>query len=276
MTGRARRHWRRAAAAALAAAALTAMHAPAAAERVLVYAAGSLTGAVEEILTHCRAEGRDAIAVSFAASGVLARQIEQGAAAHIYLSANPDWMAYLDDLHLLVDGSRQRFAGNTLVMVTPGSADTAVPQPVGFTTPAAALASLPGDARLAMGDPAYVPAGAYARAALDAFGLWAAVEGRVAAVPTVRAALALVETGAAPLGIVFATDAQGSRRVQVVGVFPEDSHPPIVYEIARVAGAPGDPAAARRVFDCLTGPAAAAVLDRFGFRPPPAAAPGPR
>lgn len=239
--------------------------------RVLVFSAGSLTSAVAEIVGHCARDRPEGLAVSYAASGVLARQIEQGAAADLFISANVDWMDYLDARGLLADGSRRRFAGNTLVVVVPQppgapAADAAV-------SPADLFADLSADARIAMGDPAYVPAGAYAKAGLEHFGHWAALEGRIAGAPTVRAALALVEAGAAPLGIVFATDARISRRVRVAAVFPPDSHPPIVYEIALIRDRDrhSDTAAARAVFDCLGGADAASVLADHGFAPAPSA-----
>lgn len=231
-------------------------------ERILVFAAASMTSAVEEIVDLCGHAQPDAISASFAASSVLARQIEQGAAAHLYLSANTAWMDYLDQRGLLVDGSRRRFAGNALVVIEPSTA------PVGDSlSPLVALAALPADGRIAMGDPDYTPAGEYAKAALQSYGIWESLQGQVAGAPTVRAALALVETGSAPLGIVYRTDARISHRVRVVAAFPAHSHPPIVYEIALVDGRDRRPV--RRLFDCLLGEGAAEVLERHGFATAP-------
>ena len=241
-------------------------------DRVLVFSAGSLTSAVGEMIDLCAAAGAGPIAASYAASGVLARQIAEGATADLFVSANTDWMDYLDGRGLVVEGSRRRFAGNALVLIAPAGAEGVSHRAGGAASPAAALDGLAADARIAMGDPAYVPGGAYAKAALQHLGSWAALEGRVAGAPTVRAALALVETGAAPLGIVFATDARISRRVRVVAGFRADSHPPIVYEIALLRDR--DTAAARAVFDCLRGDAASAILAAHGFTPADRSAPG--
>ena len=231
-------------------------------ERILVFAAASMTSAVADIVDLCGREQSDPISASFAASSVLARQIEQGASADLYLSANTDWMDYLDRRGLLVDGSRHRFAGNSLVVIAPSTAPASE-----SPSPLVALAGLPTDGRIAMGDPDYTPAGEYAKAALQSYGIWERLRGQVAGAPTVRAALALVETGSAPLGIVYQTDARISRRVRVVAAFPAHSHPPIVYEIALVGGR--DTPAVRQLFDCALGEGAAEILERYGFASPP-------
>ena len=227
-------------------------------ERILVFAAASMTSAVGEIVDLCGRQQPDPIGASFAASSVLARQIEQGASADLYISANTDWMDYLDGRDLLADGSRRRFAGNSLVVIAPSTA------PAGESrSPLVALADLPAEDRIAMGDPDYTPAGEYAKAALQSYGIWEGLRGQVAGAPTVRAALALVETGSAPLGIVYETDARISQRVRVVAAFPAHSHPPIVYEIALVDGR--DTVAVRQFLDCALGDDAAAILERHGF-----------
>ena len=227
-------------------------------ERVLVFAAASMTSAVGDIADACESDRLFPIATSFAASSVLAKQIEGGASADIFLSANTAWMDYLDERGLLAADGRHRFAGNTLAMIAP----TASP-PVAATTPADVLATLPADDRIAMGDPDVTPAGAYAKAALVHYGLWDDVEGQVAGASTVRGALALVETGAVPFGIVYGTDAEISDRVRVVARFPAESHPPIVYEISLIADR--DTPAVRQVFDCMLGADGAGVLQRHGF-----------
>lgn len=226
---------------------------------VLVYAAASMTNAVEEIVDSCERGHPKPIRMSFAASSVLAKQIDHGASAAVFLSANPAWMDYLERRDLLAAGSRQHFAGNALVIVAPASS----PSPASGRL-ADVLAALPADARIAMGDPDHVPAGLYARAALESLGAWAAVRGRVARAANVRAALALVESGAAPLGIVYATDAEASRRVHIVAELPRESHPPIVYESAIIRGR--DTPAVRRLFACMQEAETAAILARHGFR----------
>lgn len=231
-------------------------------ETLLVYSAASLTNALTDAGEVCA--GPDTVKLSFASSSVLAKQIAHGAPAHIYLSANEQWMSYLASRDLLEPGTRRTFAGNRLVAIVP--ADSTLPATADL---GAGLARLGAGDRIAMGDPDHVPAGIYARAALEHLGLWDEVRGRAARSATVRAALALVETGAAPLGIVYRTDAAVSRRVRVVEVLPADSHPPVVYEAAIVRGA-ATPAAVR-LLDCLTGSKAFAAFQRYGFAPPPTA-----
>ena len=198
-------------------------------EEIFVYAAASLTNVVGDVLDVCTLEHSEPIKVSFASSSVLAKQIDHGAPAAIFLSANAAWMNYLDERDLLLPGNRHRVAGNALVMIAPTSSPLTE-----HLAPAVVLAGLPTDGRVAMGDPDHVPAGIYAKAALKHIGAWWTVRERAARSATVRAALALVETGAAHLGIVYATDARVSRRVRVVAAFPPASHPPIVYEAALV------------------------------------------
>lgn len=229
---------------------------------ILVFAAASLTNAIEAVAIHCAAETPDAIRTSFAASSVLAKQIDHGAPAQVYVSANAAWMDYLDDRGLLADGSRRRIAANRLVLVAP--AGSPLPADLGV---AGAIAAAGSDGRVALGDPDHVPAGVYAKAALRSVRAWETVRARAARTANVRVALALVETGAVPLGIVYATDTRESRRVRVVAEFPADSHPPIVYEAALVAG--GDTPAARRGLACLGGAEAGAIFARHGFAAPP-------
>ena len=198
-----------------------------AADRLLVFAAASLQGSVDAIARRFENAGGSRVAVSFAASSTLARQIERGAAVDVYLSASPRWTDRLEAGRWLRPGTLGNLLGNRLVLVTPAGRAAAVPIHHGFP-----LGRLLGDGRLVMGDPSHVPAGQYARAALETLGVWRAVADRVAGAPTVRHALALVARGEAPYGIVYATDARADPNVAVAGVFPEEYHPPIHYTAA--------------------------------------------
>lgn len=205
-------------------------------EPILVFAAASLKNALDEVVADY---ARDPVVVSYAASSALARQIEQGAPAHLLISADLDWMDYLDGKGLLTSGTRVNLLGNELVLVA--SPDTA---PGGIELgPALDLSGLLGDGRLAIADVRAVPAGKYAKAALQSLGLWPSVQDRLAQAENVRAALTLVSRGEAPLGIVYRTDAAVEPRVRVSATFPKGSHPPIVYPAALTAGAPARAAA---------------------------------
>ncbi|MGV8840279.1 MAG: molybdate ABC transporter substrate-binding protein [Bauldia sp.] len=203
---------------------------PAAAEPVTVFAASSLQTALDAIAVAWQAEGGGQAVVSYAASSALARQIEQGAPAQVFMSADLDWMNYLAERNLIDPATRTELLRNRLVLVAPvGAAPVEI-------SPALDLVVLLGDGRLAVADTAAVPAGRYARAALETLGLWAGVEGRLAEAENVRAALALVSRGEAPLGIVYATDDNADTTVAAIGIFPEETHPPIVYPAAVLAG----------------------------------------
>jgi molybdate transport system substrate-binding protein len=229
-------------------------------EPILVFAAASMTNVVDEFVDFCKRGEPEPIRTSFAASSVLAKQIEHGAAATLFVSANTAWMDYLDQRALLAKDTRYHLAGNSLVMITPIS--SSLPENL---APDEVLATLSTDDRIAMGDPDHVPAGIYAKAALEYTGAWEEVRERAARTANVRAALALVETGATSLGIVYATDARASRKVRIVTVFAPESHPPIVYEAALLRDR--DSPAARRLFACIRGAEAARILERRGFRP---------
>jgi molybdate transport system substrate-binding protein len=231
--------------------------APAAAD-TLVFAAASTTNALTEVAELYRAQTGAKVVYSFAASSALARQIEYGAPAAIYVSASPEWMDYLAGRGLIAPGSRGELMRNRLALVAP--LDSPVRAAVG---PGLALAALIGKGRLALADPDHVPAGIYARQALESLGLWAAAEGKLARLANVRVALALVERGEVPLGVVYRTDAAASAKVRLVGLFPADSHAPIVYSVGLVADHAD--AAARRFLEFLRRPEARAVLARHGF-----------
>ena len=222
-------------------------------------AASSLTEALQELGRQWAARGHPAPRFAFAASAALARQVEQGAPADIVAFADPHWTDYLETRGLLTPGTRIDVLGNALVVVAP-----AEPPPAPL-----ALAELParlGPGRLAIGDPASVPAGHYAQAALRTLGLWDGFAPRLARAANVRAALLLVERGEAPLGIVYATDAAAAPAVHVVAIFPAAMHPPIRYPFALTGR--GDTPETRALFAFLTGPEAATTYRRLGFRTP--------
>jgi molybdate transport system substrate-binding protein len=223
---------------------------------VLVFAAASLKEAMDAVAADWgRAQGGKA-AVSYAASSALARQIEQGAPAQIFFSADLDWMDYLAAKKLIQPASRVALLGNRLVLIAPRGA-----APVGIA-PGFPLAALLGDRRLAMADTAAVPAGKYGKAALEKLDVWAAVAPKVAQAENVRAALLLVARGEAPFGIVYQTDAAADPAVTTVGVFPADSHPPIVYPVALTRSADAEGAA---LLAFLRGDAARRRFEERGF-----------
>ncbi len=210
-----------------------------AADTVVVFAAASLKTALDAVNDAWKADAGRSATISYAASSALARQIENGAPADLFISADLDWMAYLSGKKLIRPESEVKLLGNRIVLVAPAGSTVEATIAPNFD-----LAGLLGDGRLAMGDVKAVPAGKYGKAALQSLGVWASVEGRVAQAENVRAALKLVATGEAPLGIVYATDAVAEKSVKVVGTFPEDSHPPIVYPAAVTAESRNENAAA--------------------------------
>lgn len=214
----------------------------------VVLAAASLQDALTEAADAWAAEGHARPVLSFAASSALARQVEGGAPADLFLSADEEWMDALAAKGLIDPASRKSFLGNRLVLIAPASAKTAL-----GIKPGMAIGAALGDGRLAIADPAGVPAGRYGKAALTALGVWPEVAERIAVAENVRAALALVERGEAPLGIVYETDAAVSKKVRVIGAFPASSHPPITYPIARLKTASSPDAEAFRAY--LVGPA---------------------
>jgi molybdate transport system substrate-binding protein len=227
-------------------------------QTVVVFAAASMKNAIDDITAaFTTTTGIKAVA-SLAASSALAQQIEQGAPADVFASADSEWMDYVAGKKLIQDGSRVDLLGNRLVLIAPQDAklDHVTIGP-GFD-----LAALAGGSRIAVADVRAVPAGKYAKAALEKLGGWPAAAPKLAATENVRAALALVSRGEAPLGIVYATDAKADNSVKIVGYFPEDSHPPITYPVALTANA--KPEAARYLAFLRSG-AAKAVFERYGF-----------
>jgi len=193
----------------------------------VVLAAASLQEALTDAAKAWAAKGHPRPVISFAGSPALARQIEAGAPADLFISADEEWMDYVAAKGLLRKGSRTPFLSNRLALIAPvGSKVQLVIKP-GFS-----LARALGDGRLAMADPESVPAGRYGKAALTKLGVWKTVSGKIARAENVRAALALVERGEAPFGIVYATDARASRGVRILGTFAADTHPLIIYPLA--------------------------------------------
>ena len=231
----------------------------AAAETLTVFAAASLKNAVDEIATRWSDATGERLALSYAGSSTLARQIEAGAPADIFLSADVRWMDYLAERDLLLPGSRFDLVGNTLVLVAHGADAAPVEIVPGFD-----LAGHVGRGRLAMALVEAVPAGVYGKAALEALGVWDDVAPKVVQADNVRAALAFVATGEAPLGIVYTTDALADERVSVVGTFPAGTHPPIVYQAAALADSDQHVEPFLRFFQS---DAAQEIFERHGFRP---------
>jgi len=225
---------------------------------VTIFAAASTTDAVNEIAEAYAAATGGSIRPVVASSSTLARQIAEGAPADLFLSANIDWMDHLDARSLLAPGTRLPLLSNRLVLIAPADSPLRL-----RLTPELNLRALLGDGRLALGDPAHVPAGIYAKQALEALGLWDQVADRLAQAANVRAALALVDRGEVPAGIVYETDAAISPRVRIVDAFPAEATPPITYPLAIVAGR--DTPAVRAVYDFLRGDAATAIFAKYGF-----------
>ncbi|WP_291295495.1 molybdate ABC transporter substrate-binding protein [Elioraea sp.] len=239
--------------------------APRAQQGATVFAAASLSDALRVLGQDWAARGNPGPRFSFASSSALARQIEQGAPADLFVSADEAWASYLQERNLLVNATRTSLLGNSLVLVAPADAATTITLSRGTLARGTDLVALLGPAgRIATGDPAHVPVGRYARAALTWMGQWEAIAPRLARADNVRAALLLVARGEAPLGIVYATDAAASAGVRIVGTFPAESHDAITYPFALTRRAEGN-AEARAYLAFLTGPEAAATWLRFGF-----------
>ena len=223
-----------------------------------VFAAASLKEALDDAAAAYRKQTGVPVRVSYAASSALARQIEQGAPADVFFSADLEWMDYLQQRNRLDVATRRSLLGNRLVLIAPRASKAQVD----LKRPATLLAAL-GDGRLAVGQTRTVPAGKYAKASLESLSLWNGVRPRLAESESVRAALMLVARGETPLGIVYASDAKAEPGVRVVATFPEDSHPPIVYPVAALRGARA--AQAARFVQWLASPAADALFTKRGF-----------
>ena len=230
----------------------------AAADKVTVFAAASLKNALDAANAAWQGETGNETAVSYAASSALAKQIEAAAPADLFISADLAWMDYVAEKKLIKEDTRSNLLGNRIVLVAPKDKADTVEIKEGFD-----LAGLVGDGKLAMGAVDSVPAGKYGKAALEKLGVWSSVEGKVAGAESVRAALALVSRGEAPYGIVYQTDAAADPGVAIVGTFPEDSHPPIIYPVAILAESQSPAAAA--YLDFLKSDKAAPFFTEQGF-----------
>jgi molybdate transport system substrate-binding protein len=224
---------------------------------VVIFAAASLTDVLQELGDGFTKQTSVPVKFSFAASSALARQIENGAPADVFFSADEDWMDYLQKRNLIQPASRHDVVGNRLVLIAPS--DSALELKI---KPHFPLATALGNKRLATGDPDSVPAGRYAQAALTNLGIWDEVADRLIRADSVRSALAFVDRGEAPLGIVYETDAMIDKHVRVVDVFPATSHAPIVYPVALTASAKTE---AAKFVTYVTSSAAAATFKAYGF-----------
>jgi molybdate transport system substrate-binding protein len=232
---------------------------PAVAQDTLtVFAAASLKNALDDVDADFAKAAGIKVTASYAASSALAKQIEQGAPADVFASADVDWMDYAQQKKLIKDDTRVNLLGNRLVLIAPKTSR------LGNVTigPGVDLAALAGDGRIVTGDVRAVPVGRYAKVALEKLGAWPKAAPKMAMTENVRAALALVARGEAPLGIVYETDAKVEPGVKIVGTFPADSHPPILYPFAATAAA--KPQAARYLA-FLRSAAAKNVFERYGF-----------
>lgn len=234
---------------------------PAAAEdkTITVFAAASMKNALDEVDAAYTARTGTKFSVSYAASSVLAKQIEQGAPADVFVSADTDWMDYAISKKTINEPSRVNLLGNSIVLIAPKDSkldNVAIAQ--GFD-----LAKLAGDGRIATGDVKSVPAGKYAKAALTSLGAWQAAEPKFAMAESVRAALTLVARGEANLGIVYSTDAKVEPGVKIIGTFPADSHPAIIYPVAATATAKPE---TNDYLAFLRSAAAKTILEKYGFK----------
>jgi molybdate transport system substrate-binding protein len=228
------------------------------AEDVVVFAAASLKNALDDAVHAFAQQGGASIKIAYAASSQLAKQIESGAPADIFISADLDWMDYLQKRNLIKPATRRNLLGNKLVLVAPAGSGVKVDIKPGFD-----LVGMLKGGRLAMADPDSVPAGKYGKAALQKLGIWHSVAPHVAGAENVRAALLYVDREEAPLGIVYATDAASDPNVEVVGVFPRDTHPPIIYPIALTAASNNPTAAKFLAF--IESPTAKPAFEKQGF-----------
>ncbi|WP_421358821.1 molybdate ABC transporter substrate-binding protein [Agrobacterium rosae] len=227
-------------------------------DKVTVFAAASMKNALDAANAEWAKETSNEATVSYAASSALAKQIEAGAPADLFISADLAWMDYVAGKKLIKDETRTNLLGNRLVLVAPADKATPVEIKQGFD-----LAKLVGDGKLAMGAVDSVPAGKYGKAALEKLGVWSSVEGKVAGAESVRAALVLVSRGEAPYGIVYQTDAAADQGVKIVGTFPQDSHEPIIYPVAILAESKSPAVAAYLEF--LKSAKAAPFFEKQGF-----------
>ncbi|EPB0879405.1 molybdate ABC transporter substrate-binding protein [Yersinia enterocolitica] len=241
------------------AALLAAFSSSAMAADMTVFAAASLTNALQDIAAQYKKEKQVDVVASYASSSTLARQIEQGAPADLFISADQQWMDYAIDKQQMVANTRYTLLGNELVLIAPKDSKitkVAIDKKTDWQ-------KLLEGGRLAVGDPDHVPAGIYAKESLENLGAWATLAPEMARANNVRSAMALVERAEAPLGIVYGSDAIASDKVKVVGVFPEASHKPVEYPMAIVKGHENPTVTA--FYDYLKSPAAAVIFEKYGF-----------
>jgi len=235
----------------------------AAADDTLIFAAASLKPALDRILASPEGIALGTAKASYAASSQLAKQIEAGAPAALFISADQDWMDYVQTRKLIVADTRSNLLGNALVLVAPKDSEVKLAIAPGFDIAGA----LGADGKLALGEPNSVPAGKYAKSALTQLGVWDAVAAHVVSADNVRAALNFVARGEAKLGIVYRSDAVSEAAVRVVATFPDSTHAPIIYPAAIVAG--HDSPMARKLLELLEDPKEQAVFRELGFDSPP-------
>jgi molybdate transport system substrate-binding protein len=228
------------------------------AQSLMVFAAASLKEALDDVATQFQRVNNQTVAVSYAASPALAKQIENGAPADIFISADLDWMDYVETRKLIKAGTRANLLHNRLVLIAPADSKVEVEIKPGFP-----LAKLLNGGRLSMAEPNSVPAGKYGKAALEKLGVWNSVDGRIASGDNVRAALNFVARGEASLGIVYQTDAYAEKKVRIVARFPGDTYPAIVYPIAVIASSRH--AAAPAFVNYLKSAEAHAAFEKYGF-----------
>ena len=229
-----------------------------AADKINVFAAASLKNVLDAVNASWKVDTNKEAVLTYAASNALAKQIEAGAPADVFVSADLTWMKYLTDKNLIVAGSDVKLLGNSIVLVASKNSTIDLKIEKDFK-----LADAIGAGKLAMGNVDSVPAGKYGKAALEKLGVWAAVESKVAQAENVRAALKLVDLSEATLGIVYATDAKADASVKVIGTFPEDSHPPIIYPAGLVAASKNSDAA--EFLKYLQSDKAKAIFEGQGF-----------
>ncbi|WP_340616716.1 molybdate ABC transporter substrate-binding protein [Xenorhabdus entomophaga] len=230
-------------------------------DKVTVFAAASLTNALDDIAAQYKKEKQGDIVASYASSSTLARQIEQGAPADIFISADQQWMNYVSDKQLIAENTRHTLLGNQLVLIAPKESKL---EKIDINKETK-WKSLLADGRLAVGDPDHVPVGIYAKESLQYLKAWDMVNPLMARTNNVRSGMALVERAEVPLGIVYGSDAVASKKVKVVGVFPPESHKPVEYPIVIIKG--HEKQAVRDFYDYLKTPEAAEIFKRYGFSP---------
>jgi len=228
------------------------------AAEIVVFAAASLKEALDDAVRAYDNQSGDDVKISYAASSALAKQIENGAPADVFISADLDWMDYLQQRNLVKPGTRKSLLGNRLVIIAPADSDLKLDIKPGFD-----LAGALKGGRLAMADPDSVPAGKYGKAALETLGVWNSIRAAIASAANVRAALVFVSRREAPLGIVYATDAAADPQVKIAGVFPPESYPPIIYPIALTTESKNPSAV--RLLEFLVSPAARLIFEKRGF-----------